>query len=63
MLRLANIPNVFTLLNLFVVTLIFGQHLIPSCEVGRSFQELVAPQEQQWVLLEGEGQLQKQGRS
>jgi len=51
-----------SLLNLFVVTLIFGQHLIlPSYEVGRSSQELVVQQEQQWALLEGEGQ--QQGRS
>lgn len=49
----------------FAVIFIFGQHFIPSSEVGRSFQGLVAKQERQQVLLEGEGegQLLVQGRS
>ncbi len=65
MLKLTNISNIFTseLVIQFAVIFVFGQHLIPSCEVGRSFQGLVAKQEQQQVLLEGEGQLQVQGRS
>lgn len=65
MLKLANLPNILTseLVIQFAVIFIFGQHFIPSSEVGRSFQGLVAKQERQQVLLEGEGQLLVQGRS